>query len=453
MEHGNAFNTSETHVANMTCGVRDDEGMPSRAKLLFNRLANVEANTSLIWASMNKASSSKQPLSCPPQITVENEDINNGEDFGDTISFWMPISFSDDEEVRKKVNRRKMKVSKRHPKKDTEQSRGRGSQVSKCIGNKKKHSHSTAAGVEQPTTSKGVDGSKGFGRTQQPCPWTVNFGRKIPKDLKTRFFPSIDLGLTSDETPVAIYIFSTDVDFNEVIFKHNDTSGTIRLFDCLCPRRNVDEEILKFMAMKITWKQKHVNVQTVWELPPGFATDVLNCAPTNDVGHKYVKDWMPPYSCVKYIYVPIREGVDNWYLMVVSMENEVVYHLDPYPLSGHVKERRGNISKLCEKLVHFMTSDWLAMDFLNPPNDMGTWEIRTINPSQDNINSNHTALWVLEWMAMDWAFQPNVQQYLNRDRVRMKTAMMLFLEGNNEVLKTLEFRVEIYLQSYYDLPK
>ncbi|KAJ1422687.1 hypothetical protein SESBI_12878 [Sesbania bispinosa] len=142
------------------------------------------------------------------------------------------------------------------------------------------------------------------------------------------------------------------------------------------------------------------------------------------------------------IYVPIREGVDSWYLMVVSMENEMVYHLDPYPLSGQ-----------CEKVVHFMTSDWLGMNFLNPPNDMETWEIRTINPSQDNINSIHTTLWVLEWMAMDCAFQPNVQQYLNQDRVRMKTAMMILLEGNNELRKTLESRAEIYLQSYYDKPK
>ncbi|KAJ1404101.1 Papain-like cysteine peptidase superfamily [Sesbania bispinosa] len=206
------------------------------------------------------------------------------------------------------------------------------------------------------------------------------------------------------------------------------------------------------MAMKITWRQKHVNVQTVWAMPPEFATNILQGLPTNDVGHKYVKDWMPPYSCVKYIYVPIRDMKDNWYSMVVSMENEVVYHLDPNPHCGQVKERRENLSKLCEKPVHFMTSDWLAMDFLNPPNEMDTWEIKTINPSQNNMQSKHTALWVLEWMAMDWAFSPNVHQHLNEDRVRMKTAMMLLLEGNNEMRKTLESRAEIYMLTYEKRP-
>ncbi|KAJ1433119.1 hypothetical protein SESBI_06341 [Sesbania bispinosa] len=54
---------------------------------------------------------------------------------------------------------------------------------------------------------------------------------------------------------------------------------------------------------------------------------------------------------------------------------------------------------------------------------------------------------------MDWAFQPNVHQYLNKDRVRMKTAMMILLEGNNEMRKTPESRAEIYFHSYDDNTK
>ncbi|KAJ1379108.1 Ulp1 protease family, C-terminal catalytic domain [Sesbania bispinosa] len=138
------------------------------------------------------------------------------------------------------------------------------------------------------------------------------------------------------------------------------------------------------MAMRITWRQCHINVQTVWAFPPSFAVraDVLEGRPVNEIGAKYVTEWMPPYSCLKYVYVPIKEDTDNWYLMVISMEQEVVYHLDPYVLSERIKSRRENISKLCEKVVHFMTSDWLALDFLNPPNNMVTWEIKTIIPAK-----------------------------------------------------------------------
>ncbi|KAJ1422686.1 hypothetical protein SESBI_12877 [Sesbania bispinosa] len=155
MEHGNAMNPSETPFGNVTCDVHDDEGMPSWAKRLFNRLANVEANTSLIWAFMKKASSSTQPLSCPPRITVHSYQSSDGDDFKeDDANIILDIS-SDDEEVRKKTTRRKMNVSKRQPKKEAEKTQRRGSQFSKRIPNKKKHSKSTSVGFEQPTTSKG----------------------------------------------------------------------------------------------------------------------------------------------------------------------------------------------------------------------------------------------------------------------------------------------------------
>ncbi|KAJ1376867.1 Ulp1 protease family, C-terminal catalytic domain [Sesbania bispinosa] len=45
------------------------------------------------------------------------------------------------------------------------------------------------------------------------------------------------------------------------------------------------------------------------------------------------------------IYIPIKENTDHWYLMVVSMEDEIVYHLDCHPRVIKVNDRRETIKK------------------------------------------------------------------------------------------------------------
>ncbi|KAJ1387293.1 hypothetical protein SESBI_40115 [Sesbania bispinosa] len=92
-----------------------------------------------------------------------------------------------------------------------------------------------------------------------------------------------------------------------------------------------------------------------------------------------------------------------------------------------------------------MTSDWLPIEFVNKPNNIDSWEIKGVTPKhEDNIDS---ALWVLEWMAMDYAFQPNVHGVINESKVRMRIAMTLLLGSHNELRKSLEARAEIAYQS------
>ncbi|KAJ1433118.1 hypothetical protein SESBI_06340 [Sesbania bispinosa] len=297
----------ETPVGGATRAVEDEERMPSWEKRLFTRLANVEANTSMIWASINKPSSSKAPFSCPPRVVVLKDDISDEDDFGkDEANIILDIS-SQEEEVTKRVSMRKKKLPVKYSKKDSlnektvRSSKVRGGGVASGVGKtispplRRRGSKSTSSKPSRPlgateknlfktppTAGKPVEmenltttGTKTLGSIHTFHLVYVDFGRKLPKNLKTRFFPSIDLGLTSEETPVAIYVFATDVNFNEVIYKNKETSATVRLFDCLCPRRKVDEEILKLMAMKITWRQRHVNVQTVWAFPPDFAVSEI----------------------------------------------------------------------------------------------------------------------------------------------------------------------------------
>ncbi|KAJ1401863.1 hypothetical protein SESBI_28493 [Sesbania bispinosa] len=161
-------------------------------------------------------------------------------------------------------------------------------------------------------------------------------GKTLPKNWASRFVITSDMGLSEDELQVAAYFFSLDIDQSEVVFKIRNTRAIIKDFDCLCPGKTVEDEMIKLMAMRITWRQIHVNVQTVWAMPPSFA-----------------------------IYVPKKENDGHYY---------------------------------------------------------------------------NSALWVLEWMAMEFTFQPNVHGVMNEKRVRIKTALSLLLGPHNKVRKMLETR-------------
>ncbi|KAJ1404102.1 hypothetical protein SESBI_26839 [Sesbania bispinosa] len=160
-------NSGETPLTNVSGGGLDDDGMPSWAKFLineydslqrlFNRLTNMEANTSMIWASLNKTIPCKQPLSCPPRLRVDEDDISDGDDsLDEDANIILDIS-SDDDEVGKKITRRKKKVTKKHAKKDSPENRtGGSSKVNSRSGIKKKHSPTRGRPAHKVTTTNQV---------------------------------------------------------------------------------------------------------------------------------------------------------------------------------------------------------------------------------------------------------------------------------------------------------
>jgi hypothetical protein len=52
------------------------------------------------------------------------------------------------------------------------------------------------------------------------------------------------------------------------------------------------------------------------------------------------------------IYVPIRTATDHWFLMVISLQLQTIYHLDTYCGLGEVKPRRATISIIVSLLLY-----------------------------------------------------------------------------------------------------
>ncbi|KAJ1392399.1 Ulp1 protease family, C-terminal catalytic domain [Sesbania bispinosa] len=184
------------------------------------------------------------------------------------------------------------------------------------------------------------------------------------------------------------------------------------------------------MARRITWRQIHINVQTVWALPPSFAEDVLGGLSKENIARLYVLEWMNPFTCLKYIYVPIKEDNGHVYLMVVSMEEQTIYHMDSSPDGARINDRQ-----------------WYSISYVNSPNYTESWDIKGITPPHQGSQGNDSVLWVLQWMAMDFSFQPNVHGLMNDNVVRMKTTLTLLLGSHSELRKNLETRAEVYYQT------
>ncbi|KAJ1394540.1 Ulp1 protease family, C-terminal catalytic domain [Sesbania bispinosa] len=264
----------------------------------------------------------------------------------------------------------------------------------------------------------------------------------LPKMMKSHFRPTSDMHLTELECKISAYIFAYHYDDNEVLLKMGDFIGTRKDFSCLCPERVVEDEVITMACLKSTWKENHFSNQTIWYCPPTFALDVLNGASMMTLATKYVDKWMPTFQKLKYVYVPIKDEVGHWYLMVTSMEEQIIYHLDTtMEMEG---ERRKTIRRVSEALAELMASEDYPIDFLYGVIDVGNWEILTTAATPHYGNSYGSALCVLDWLDMSASFHTNLIPMVNERHVRMRIALNILCGEHNENKHLLEARAETY---------
>ncbi|KAJ1383302.1 Ulp1 protease family, C-terminal catalytic domain [Sesbania bispinosa] len=195
----------------------------------------------------------------------------------------------------------------------------------------------------------------------------------LPKTMLSRFRPSTDMKLSEWEVKVAAYIFSYDGDEDEILVKLCDIEATRKDFVTLCPDRLVNNKMMTLSALKGSWTQARKTEKTVWYLPPAFTDDVLEGYSTDDLITKYARVSMQPYPQLKFIYVPVKESSEHWFLMVVSLEEQLIYYLDSNLRWESV--RRNTIRNLCEALTKIMTSEAYPEDFLHSDVQLEMWEL------------------------------------------------------------------------------
>ncbi|KAJ1384860.1 Papain-like cysteine peptidase superfamily [Sesbania bispinosa] len=229
----------------------------------------------------------------------------------------------------------------------------------------------------------------------------------------------------------------------EILFRVGSTFGMRKDFEALCPRQVVEEQIFTMMACKATWMQHHITTPTIWSLPPSFSDDILKERALEQILTEYCKYWMEPFSTLKFVYLSLKDETQHWFLAVISIYEKLVYHLDCDLLALALIRRWEVIRTVLSDFEQVIASNKYPVTFIGTDIKFDKWEIvdaKTIPQSDDKNDSS--AVWVMEWVDMEHAFQPNIFEKLDMDLVRMRTTINLITGDQNELRKVIEKKSE-----------
>ncbi|KAK2353508.1 ubiquitin-specific protease ESD4 [Trifolium repens] len=253
----------------------------------------------------------------------------------------------------------------------------------------------------------------------------------LPKGIKWNFPVTSDMKLDFAELQAIAYVYHPDKDKSGIEAYRAD-------FDTLTPGNMINHKIVTLVCLTSTWMQESYNRGAVWFLPPAFADDIFLGKTIEELIATYCKDWMPSYPRLKYIYVPINTSSDHWFLMVISMQLQTIYHLDSYCGIGDVKPRRATISIISRTLERMVSAALYGTTFLGRSTEFNEWPIEEAHGIPNCGHSNNADVWVIDWMDMDQCFTPNIQGELKENMIRVKTASNLVLGVYNDLWDFIE---------------
>ncbi|KAJ1443880.1 Ulp1 protease family, C-terminal catalytic domain [Sesbania bispinosa] len=247
------------------------------------------------------------------------------------------------------------------------------------------------------------------------------FGKKGPKPLTA-------MQLTAREERLSLYVFQVNGDPSEVLFKLGDSTLTRDEMSWFCHPNEIREK---------------ENGHSFWILPPEFVNDVYKWN-AETILEKYAKDWMPPLLGLKYIYVPVQECTSQWWLMVISINERVVYHLDSFLEDRSQHARKLTIDKMCMVLSQCIASSdyYPTKDFKHI--NMDKWEIKVFDKNPYEPYGENSAVWIIEWMHMMDAFPTNFVSQINEQVVRMRICLGLLCGHHNELWPEIQEKADYF---------
>lgn len=261
-------------------------------------------------------------------------------------------------------------------------------------------------------------------------------GTIIPKGKQLVFRPTNDMDLVAKQVRVCAFLFQRTKDvkiMEERLVKSGELSASRNDLFCLIPTKKISELVMTLMAESIRIAQQHLSSQAVWVLPPSFEADFTTGMPIHLIREKYVDRWMPPYSTLKFIYVPVKTWTDHWYLMIIHIEEATIYHLDSNCPVVATPFRKLRIQKLATLLHKLVSDPSFGLSFADKK-DFTSFDIVPGRGLPCTGNSDNSGVWVLDWMSMEHFFVPALLLgTLYESEVRMKSAATLLLGPHNEL--------------------
>ncbi|XLS56459.1 hypothetical protein HN51_006214 [Arachis hypogaea] len=87
-----------------------------------------------------------------------------------------------------------------------------------------------------------------------------------------------------------------------------------------------------------------------WYFPSNFADEVLSGATVDRLQVGYTLPWMPETNNLHYVFVPIWEPADVWYLMMLDVKESRLYAFDVNKTPESIIRREANMTRICRML-------------------------------------------------------------------------------------------------------
>ncbi|XP_057449839.1 uncharacterized protein LOC130741047 [Lotus japonicus] len=270
-------------------------------------------------------------------------------------------------------------------------------------------------------------------------------GFTLPMGMESNYPPTPEMLLLRREMILAHYIFHPEMDNNEILFQLGNKKVTRLDFQSFCPPNEVNHEIITLKTMKTTYLQRDEEFPSVWSLPPSFVDDVFNGLTINELKETYAKVWMPPYIGLKYVYVPIRDERGHWFVMVISLVDEAIYHLDSnLQMGDDLIERRKIMATLCAAISDIVSECMFPKMLLTTAKKLTSWNIIQAAGIPNRGTSVDSGVWVLKWLELEKGFGSHLDGNLNEDAVRMRSATDLVSGWYNEKRREIEESSEAF---------
>ncbi|QHN78500.1 Ulp1 protease family, carboxy-terminal domain protein [Arachis hypogaea] len=292
------------------------------------------------------------------------------------------------------------------------------------MGTQKKLPFTHPGGIRKPKIEpKSVNKSKASYALSQP---TKDYRRpvyffSITNSMQCQFKPTPTMRLLEDQIKACAYIFSASLDPSEELVVTDTIRATRSDFEHFIPGRPITDKIFELAALNCTDNQSDVSFKTTWQLPPRFAVDVFNKKDLKKKMEDYIYKFMQ--ADLKFIYVPIQED-DHWYLMVISVCEHTIYHMDTHFNDDRIRHRERVMKTLAHVLEQVITSYFYKDDGIQEYNkQFHDYRIERPEDIPQCSSSLNSATWVMKWMDMTYEFKLYGNNKLDDHDIRMITAV------------------------------
>ncbi|XLR39628.1 hypothetical protein HN51_017777 [Arachis hypogaea] len=221
--------------------------------------------------------------------------------------------------------------------------------------------------------------------------------------LSFTFKPVPEMNLRKEHEKIGAYIFCSSLDGEEEIIKHADCRISRAQLTCMCPGHEISKE-----------------------------EDIFRDKTLDDLLRDYGKDFMQPNKNIKLVYIPVKEKVGHWYLIVFSIVDKVTYYFDVLS-SKHGEEQMLQDMKVIEQvLVQIISSEDYVKHGMPGKDHFEKWDILRGYGLPQLESSENFACWVMQWLNMESHFTPSVLGVLKNEKVRMSSTLKLVLSESNE---------------------